>query len=669
MSEKLFDAITLLHRKLAAEQLDIHHTKDSLHQIVKIGRQSQKLRIITQFLNLLEVLAKKYEYADADIIFQVKELIKQGLGTIERMVSGTLNNADGATILSGISREIHHFLSHDLPANALIYEELLMEQFAVDLEKDIELIREAEKNPQAENLYKTILYYLKRIQDNSLFLGMSQPAKVAEAMQQTLKKNNFHETLLSSSFQTALDFLEKNAAFIRKNLKDQNAITEYFLNLDASDIIQQLSNIEHENQTLPNGVILTAEEINALMADDIQSFEEISFDDVPTAPKARLLPEDIIPASPQMLLQERHEVFIPEPAKEKNIDTPQFPSEKKSPDHEDTLIQLAGKLFLKQETLKSLISEDNRMLIGNDLQELEAITAHLKEKLFNKYYISVSELLGKDLRTFIKEEVDTLGKKIKLGIRGEQSEILARDADFVKALTFHLVKNSLEYSLEAPIRRRALDKNEVGWLLIEFSDSGGEFEIQVRDDGRGLSPAMHIDAVKKQVESKKGSLSIDSEDNEYLKIRITLPMKKILTRNLLLRVGETKILIPMKSVKQVLDIHSKENPIIQNDPLCLGQVSFAAALGLEKSPINVLIVCGFGEEKIVFGAEQVFGQIDALTEDIDTPLIPCASGAVILKDGSIGFLMNEKELYQKSKNLLMKRAESLSKYKTNKGNL
>ncbi len=284
----------------------------------------------------------------------------------------------------------------------------------------------------------------------------------------------------------------------------------------------------------------------------------------------------------------------------------------------------------------------------------ESITANIKHAVFDSHYISVEKLFGNELKDFIQEEVKSLSKKIRLGIRGERSEMLAKDGAFVKELVFALVKNSLHYSLEPVFRRRATEKSETAWLLIEFEDFGDTFNIYIRDDGRGLMPdQMHISSIETSVMDRGGSVEIDSMDGEYLKIHIQLPAKRIFIDCLAVETGGSNILIPDRYIDKI--VSAKEVPAYRSDENFMGQINLSTLLGLDHSPANAFVVCRFGAHKIIFGVEKILYNIEAVVENVDSPLIDGVDSVSILKDNSIGFIINERKIYQMAKDLIQNR--------------
>lgn len=669
MLHTLFNAIKLLEQKLTIENIDIHQTKKELYKIVNIGRENNKLRIVTRFVSFLEVLSQQYEYEDGQTISHIKNLIKNSLQIILSMVNGELSNTDGATQMNKYTKEAQDLLRQKIELTPFLYDSRLIYQYIFDIRHNLDNIKEVFQRSlakqQTKKGFETVKYYLQKIHDDSEFIGLNNFVVLTKSLKIFVEReyhhNRFWEIFENPDMILSMEYFERRLQFIEENINNKHLIAEHFEENKPTKLANRLAKQENEisqatQSTASNNpnITLTLDEINALM-DDQENFETISFDqkedfndDVIVAPTDIFAMNSKKPA--MQILQNINMNEI------KNIITKDH---KNIAEYEDILIKLAGKLFLKQEQLKELLPEESKVLADSDLKELDTITRDLKEMLFERYYISIEDLLGDTLRTYIRQEVQNLGKKIRLGIRGEKSEILTRESEFIKEIVFALVRNSLNYSLEMEPRRKAVDKSAIAWLLIEFEDAGDKFDIYVRDDGRGLiADLMEIETLKEKIAEKNGILEIDSVENEYLKVHVQIPMKRIIIDALVVSVGDMNVLIPNKCIQNI--ISPKELPMALKEEFCIGEVNLAPILGLSNSTANMFVICQLGEDIIIFGVEKILYNIETLVENTDIPLIPCASDVVIIKDGSIGFLIDERELYKQSKKLIEQRAKIIT---------
>ncbi|MGL5956686.1 MAG: hypothetical protein ACRC0X_08875 [Brevinema sp.] len=656
MNMALFDSVNHLYQRLDTENLDIHSTQQVLADIVTIGRNNNKLRIITQFIVILESLARNYEYDEAQVIAEVKTMIKNSLSLIIQMVEGTISNIEGARQIEQLIQESKTLLVKKLEDDPFLFDENILLQLAYDLAKDSTVIADLFKTPilvnNTKQYYDTLNYYLKKLQESISFIGIKSLEDLimhfSSFVDREYQSHQFSELGSHADFLLVLEYLKNTAHYLQENYRNKDRLIEYFKSHDnLQKRLQKLSQQREIKTDYQQSVILSDEEIAVLMSDDY-SLEMVSFDDVSAPDQLKIEQETVVPKSvPSVAIQqEEYQNLVKNSLKTKPLEIAQI--------FEADLIRYIGRLFHKQELLIDQLSEEKQVEFADDLAEINTLTTGIKKTLFDTYYISVEKLFGNELREFIHHEVKELGKKIRLGIRGERSELLVQDSEFIKDLVFRLVKNSLHYSLEQVFRRRATDKNETAWLLIEFEDAADTFDIYIRDDGRGLiMDQMQIHEIQDQIINRGGTMDIDAMDNEYLKIHIQLPMKRIFVNCLAVQIGNVNILIPDRCIHKV--VNPKEILVFQKDQHYLGQVHLSTLLGLDHTVANLFVVCEFGVHKILFGVESVLYHVEAIVEDVDTALISGVDRVTILKDGSIGFIVNEKAIYQMAKDLILKR--------------
>ncbi|MGL5721134.1 MAG: hypothetical protein ACRCY4_01860 [Brevinema sp.] len=641
MSQELFEALTSLQTQLP-EQTGMIRQK--LHEVVMLGRQNSRLKMFPRFLNILEILAS-LENDFPQNAKASRTIIEKGIDVLCRMIDGKLSGKEGAQTLSILSQSARDLMP-SLMRRGFLCSPIFWEQAALDLRADSTELRQCLQ----DNSSKRAIYLVHLIKDTFAFAGMVASAKVADEAEKRIQNGVFPDD--ATKLDGIIDFFMQEALFLDTFKDDEAHMISHEEQIEGKipSLMGVFQRTKPEKQST-GGVTLTPDEIRALL-EDTNDEATFTFDDSKRA--------DVMPVNYDHLsggTDKSYEVIN----ESNNMGEEVSLGFQIDPEQEDMLIKLAGKLFLKQELLKNLVPEDQKILAGENWDSLDAITVRLKEKLFKSYYISLADLLGKDIRALVQQTVDKKGKKIKLGIRGESREVLSREGAFVKEMVFALVENALNHSIEMPVRRRALDKSETAWLLIEFEDTGGEFEIQVRDDGRGLNAeaSQKLEQLRTKVEERGGNLTINSAENEYLKVSLRFPMKKLLTKSVLCSCGDTRFLIPLRIVQMIVSADSIENPALSKDPRCIGQISLSALMDLDKCPNNIALVCAFGEELIVLTVESVLGEMEALIEDTETPLPPCTDGAVILKGSHVGFLVNERLLYTKSVAMLEKRTEAL----------
>lgn len=121
-----------------------------------------------------------------------------------------------------------------------------------------------------------------------------------------------------------------------------------------------------------------------------------------------------------------------------------------------------------------------------DERRLGAMVDHLLEETKEVLMLPFDSLL-EIFPAFVRDAAQSQGKEIELVLEGGKTEIDRRVLEEIKDAITHLVRNSIDHGLGTPAERRAAGKPERGTLTIAVTQkSGGDVEIVVADDGRGV---------------------------------------------------------------------------------------------------------------------------------------------------------------------------------------
>ncbi|HUJ69196.1 MAG TPA: chemotaxis protein CheA, partial [Syntrophorhabdales bacterium] len=317
-------------------------------------------------------------------------------------------------------------------------------------------------------------------------------------------------------------------------------------------------------------------------------------------------------------------------------------------------------------------------MVTNELQ-LSVMRARLVpiSKLFNKI-----PRMARDLSAEFKKEVD-------LTMEGEETEL---DRSLIESLhdpLIHIIRNSVDHGIETPQDREKKGKRPRGTLSLKAYNEGNNVIIEIFDDGKGinveavkekakekglmgdnelnsLSPrdAMNLifvpglstakkvssvsgrgvgmDVVKTNIEKMNGQVSIDSEEGQWTRISLRLPLTLAIMRALIVRVLDELFAIPLNTVtelvkreeslvrsvdkKEVLVLRDKVIPVVN-----LARI-FSRSEGNED---KYIVICNIGEKTIGIKATAVEGQEEVVIKPLGEFLgnIKGIGGATIRGDG------------------------------------
>lgn len=153
----------------------------------------------------------------------------------------------------------------------------------------------------------------------------------------------------------------------------------------------------------------------------------------------------------------------------------------------DRLMDLVGELSLG---VSEVIHSPE--LVGLELTEFEK-SAHRLRMVVREIQDTSAELrkvsvgdVFRRMRRMVRELERQTGKKIELSMVGEDTEIDKVVADRLYEPLVHVLRNSADHGLESTAERVANGKSETGNITLTAAQLGGDIQITVADDGRGL---------------------------------------------------------------------------------------------------------------------------------------------------------------------------------------
>jgi two-component system chemotaxis sensor kinase CheA len=152
----------------------------------------------------------------------------------------------------------------------------------------------------------------------------------------------------------------------------------------------------------------------------------------------------------------------------------------------ETLMNLAGELVLGRNQLLQAISSQNARRIELSGQRMDRITTSLQETIMLTRMQPVGIVFNKFPR-LIRDLSRKLGKTIELRIEGKEVELDKTIIEAINDPLTHLVRNAIDHGIEPPEERKQKGKPESGLIVLKAFHAAGQINIEVQDDGRGLS--------------------------------------------------------------------------------------------------------------------------------------------------------------------------------------
>jgi len=199
----------------------------------------------------------------------------------------------------------------------------------------------------------------------------------------------------------------------------------------------------------------------------------------------------------------------------------------------------------------------------------------------------------------VRDNAREMGKAIELVISGAETEL---DKSVVEKLgdpLMHLVRNAIDHGIEPADVRLARGKPEHGTLQLNAYHDSGSIVIEVIDDGGGLPKdkirqkaidkglidatatlsdheiinlifeagfstaeqvtnlsgrGVGMDVVRRNIQSLRGSIEVDTVDGEGSTFTIRLPLTLAIIDGFLTGVGKASYVIPLDSVVECIEL-------------------------------------------------------------------------------------------------------------------
>ena len=165
----------------------------------------------------------------------------------------------------------------------------------------------------------------------------------------------------------------------------------------------------------------------------------------------------------------------------------------------DKLMNLVGELVLARNQIVQFTSQSQEPTLLNAAGRINTITTELQESVMKTRMQPIGNVWAKFPRV-VHDMAHDLGKRVHLVMEGKQTEMDRTIIEAIKDPLMHLVRNAIDHGIETAEARRAAGKPEEGVLTLRAFHEGGQVNIEILDDGRGISvPKVKEKAVQRSL--------------------------------------------------------------------------------------------------------------------------------------------------------------------------
>ncbi len=363
----------------------------------------------------------------------------------------------------------------------------------------------------------------------------------------------------------------------------------------------------------------------------------------------------------------------------------------------DELMNLAGELVLGKNRLillNNLVKKSdakNNALdnLADVTNYIEVVTNELQLSVMRARLVPISKLFNKIPR-LVRDLSAEFKKDIELNMEGEGTEL---DRSLIESLhdpLIHIIRNSVDHGIEVPEDREQKGKRGKGTLTVRAYNEGNNVIIEIFDDGKGINveavkekarekglmgdaelnalsarDAMNLvfaaglstakkvssvsgrgvgmDVVKTNIEKMNGQVSIDSEEGQWTKLTLRLPLTLAIMRALIVKLLDQLFAIPLNTVTELVklseglikSVDKKEVLVLRDKVIPVVDLARIFSRAAEGEDDRYVVICNIGEKTIGLKARAVEGQEEVVIKPLGEYLgnVKGIGGATIRGDG------------------------------------
>ncbi len=299
-------------------------------------------------------------------------------------------------------------------------------------------------------------------------------------------------------------------------------------------------------------------------------------------------------------------------------------------------------LIMKLGTIEIRLQDEEK---EEALRELRLLKNQLIKILEDIEYIDLEKVL-KGFETMVKVDAERQGKKVKVNLDVKGVRIEKEDANSLRSILVHLVRNAVAHGIESPDERRRLGKEEFGKITIKSWMEGDRIHVMVEDDGRGInmkkierrmkelgiegrpeeaifSPGfttskgtdevsgrgVGLYAVKEFVNQKRGEISLINKPGKGVSFHFYFPIKRILKKVLILKRNNAIFGLNLEDVETTIRNERKTGDFLMDEKKVYEIIDFG------NGDFNYLVLTKFKEAIAVdeiLGVREVPVSIESL---------------------------------------------------------
>ncbi|MFK5983992.1 MAG: chemotaxis protein CheA [Pseudomonadota bacterium] len=268
----------------------------------------------------------------------------------------------------------------------------------------------------------------------------------------------------------------------------------------------------------------------------------------------------------------------------------------------DKLVNLVGELVINGAKMSQLSEKFDDDDLSETMENMMLSLEELRETALGLRMIPIGATFNRFHRV-VRDISNNLQKNIRLEIYGAETELDKTVIEKIADPLMHLVRNSLDHGIELPDDRERQGKEREGLIKLNAHHEAGMIVIKITDDGKGLDAdkllekaiekglvkegqklsrteifnlifeagfsmakeisnisgrGVGMDVVRRNIESLRGSININSEKGTGTTISIQLPLTLAIIDGFHVQVNFEDFIIPLDMIKECVTLNETQ---------------------------------------------------------------------------------------------------------------
>lgn len=360
----------------------------------------------------------------------------------------------------------------------------------------------------------------------------------------------------------------------------------------------------------------------------------------------------------------------------------------------DQLVNLVGELVISSAN----IHQHSQRVADAELFEavglMNRLVEDIRDNTMKIRMIPIGDTFAK-FRRVVRDIGRDADKPMELEVSGGETELDKTVIEKISDPLMHLVRNAADHGIEPPSVREAGGKPVSGTIRLNAYHDAGTIVIEVADDGKGLDAdkihekavsrglvpegqklpenelyklifepgfstadkvtklsgrGVGMDVVKKNIDSLRGSIEVDSSGGEGTTVRIRLPLTLAIIDGFMIRLGESSYVIPLEMVLECVELPETEKAKdgetgyinLRGEALPYLRMREYFNAGGEPPKYENIVLVHHAGQKIGLVADELVGEVQTVIKSLGEVYkdVRGVSGATIMGDGEVSLILD-----------------------------